>query len=109
MHGRPEELGDFFTDNMVIVDAGFQLLGEGKGTCVDSYISFCRQAEILEFRTQEYIIHVAGNSAVVSYSFEINYEMNHETFRDVGKEIFASHAIAADGRRTGGLKRKLQH
>ncbi len=88
VNGNPEDLANFFHENMVIVSSDFQELGKGREACVQSYKDFASNAIIQDFKEMYSTIDVFGNTAIISYSFKIKYEMNGETFHDTGRDMF---------------------
>lgn len=86
--GGPEELASFFREDIVMVHPDFTYRTEGRDACVASYEDFCRQAEIRDFKINNPGIHVFGNTAIATYSYEIAYEMGGERFNDTGRDIF---------------------
>ncbi len=87
--GHPEELEEYFHENMVIVQIGSQGGGRGKRECVDSYKGFVSHATIREFKESNHDIVVWTNTAVASYKFEMTYEIGGETHNDSGYDLFA--------------------
>lgn len=86
--GHPEELGEYFHEDMVIVGPGFRGGGRGKRACVESYKDFTSHATIREFKESDHAIDIWSDTAVASYQFEIDYEMNSEEHRDSGYDLF---------------------
>ncbi len=86
--GHPENLENFFREDMVIVPPDFQQRAVGRESCVASYKDFCRQATVQDFMEKDPGIDVFGNTAVVTYSFEIRYEMKGGTFHEAGRDVF---------------------
>jgi len=88
LKGHAEDLVDYFHDDMVIVTPDGKEQGRGKVVCIESYKGFSSMAIIKEFKDRDPAIQVSGNTAVASYTFEMTYEMNGETFNDVGRDIY---------------------
>ena len=86
--GHPEELEEYFHENMLIVQPGSQGGGRGKRECVDSYKDFVSHATIREFKESDQTIDVWGDTAVASYKFEMAYEMRGEVHKDSGYDLF---------------------
>ena len=86
--GNPEELANFFREDIVMVNPDFSQRTEGREACVASYEGFCKQAAILDLKIGEPVINVFNDTAIASYSWEIAYEMGGERFNDTGRDIF---------------------
>jgi uncharacterized protein (TIGR02246 family) len=86
--GNPEDLASFFREDIVMVNPDFTNRTEGRDACVASYKDFCKQAAILDLNISNPGIDVFGNTAIATYSFEIQYEMGGERFNDTGRDIF---------------------
>jgi uncharacterized protein (TIGR02246 family) len=83
-----EELASFFREDIVMVHPDFIQRTEGRDACVASYEDFCKQAAILDFKISDPGIDVFNNTAIATYSYEIEYEMGGERFKDTGRDIF---------------------
>jgi len=86
--GRPEELEEYFHEEMVIAGPGFKGGGRGKTECVQSYKDFVTHAAIRNVKESDHLIDVWGDTAVASYRFEIDYELNGQEHHDVGHDLF---------------------
>jgi uncharacterized protein (TIGR02246 family) len=86
--GHPEELERFFHEDIVMVHPDFTNRFEGRDACIASYAEFCSQAAIHEVRLGELGVDVFGDTAVASYSYEVEYEMGGERFNDKGRDVF---------------------
>ncbi|NIV71622.1 DUF4440 domain-containing protein [Candidatus Saccharibacteria bacterium] len=88
VEGNPGKLDRFFHPDMVIVSPDFQQRIEGRDACVQSYKDFSTQATIHNFKELDAAVEVFGDTAIVSYAFQISYEMNGKRFVDTGRDIF---------------------
>jgi len=86
--GNPEELAEYFHDDMVISGPGFREAGRGREACVASYRSFTASSRILTFEETDHKIEVWGGVALVSYRYSIDYEFDGEAHRDAGYDVF---------------------
>ena len=94
--GSPEQLSSFFREDIVMVHPDFIHRTEGREACIASYVDFCSQAKVNEFKLGETSIDVIGHTAIATYSYEISYEMGGELFKDTGRDLFVF--IREDGR-----------
>ncbi len=88
VNGQPEQIANFLHPDAVFVGPDLQKRMQGREACVASYQEFCRQATIHNFSESEPAIDVCGNTAVAIYRFEIDYEMNQQTFQETGRDLF---------------------
>lgn len=86
--GEADQLKEYFHDDLVILGPNLQRMGEGKKACMESYKEFIAQAIVHDYREIDHTIDVWGNTAVVTYVFDISYEMNGQTFRESGHDMF---------------------
>ena len=86
--GKPEELAQFFHEDIVMVHPDFTNRSAGREACVASYAEFCNAATIHDVKLGELGIDVVGDTAVVIYSYEVDYEMGGERFNDKGRDVF---------------------
>ena len=104
VEGHADRLGPFFDPDIVIVQPGFQGRSVGRGAAVQSYIDFCSQAKILDFRELEPDIDVNGDVAIVSYTFDISYEVEGRRLREQGRDLFV---LRRENRRWRAIWRTL--
>ena len=86
--GSPEQLSAFFREDIAMVAPDFIHRTEGREACIASYVDFCSQAKVNDFKLGETSIDVFGDTAVATYSYEISYEMGGERFTDSGRDLF---------------------
>ena len=86
--GHPEQLAEFFHKDIVMVHPDFSGRAQGRDVCVASYAEFCSQATIHGVKLGEPGVEVFGNTAVTTYSYELDYEMGGERFKDSGRDLF---------------------
>ena len=88
LQGHPENLNQYFHDNMMIVSSEFKVMGAGKEVCVKSYTDFISQAVIKDYKESDPEIHVWENTATAFYEFEMTWEMGGESFKENGRDFF---------------------
>jgi len=86
--GDPDDLAEYFHEELVILSPDLQRMGKGKAACVQSYKDFMAQAVVHEYKERDHKIDVWGNTAVSTYAFDITYEMDGQTFRESGHDMF---------------------
>lgn len=86
--GNTGELNKYFHEDMVIAQPGFGIHGEGRAACVNSYMEFADMASIQELKESQHVVLVWGGTAVASYKFEIDYEIDGQSHQDAGYDLF---------------------
>lgn len=86
--GNTGELDKYFHEDMIIAQPGFGVRGEGRKACVDSYREFAGMADIQSLKESEHVVLVWGDTAVASYRFEIEYELDGRAHQDSGYDLF---------------------
>ncbi len=88
VHGDAGEMADYLDERMVIVQPGFEQRLVGRQACVESYRAFASQAAIGRYDEGEVTVEVRGDTAIASYRYVIEYEIDGETYHDVGHDVF---------------------
>jgi hypothetical protein len=86
--GEVGGIDELFHPNAVIVHPGFEGRTEGRDDCVQSYLEFAMQAQVHRLDAFDEQVDVVDNTAVVSYGFEIEYEMEGQGYADSGTDLF---------------------
>lgn len=87
VEGRTPDLRRFLHPDVVFTGPGFQRLARGADACVQSYESFVSAARIHDFTAADYVVDTAGDSAVMTYRWTIDYEMGGDRHRESGREL----------------------
>ena len=86
--GRPENLVNYFHDEIVFAAPGFSRRIEGRAACVDSFRDFCATAKVRDFKPSDPAIDICEQAAVVTYNFKVEYDLNHESFSEGGRDVW---------------------
>lgn len=86
--GNAEKLGEYFHENMIMVDPDLKVVGKGREECVKGYIDFCRQARVANYEESKFAVDIWGDTASVSYDFDISFEMEGKDYHDAGRDLF---------------------
>jgi uncharacterized protein (TIGR02246 family) len=86
--GEISDVGELFHPDAVIVHPGFEGRTEGREACLQSYRDFAAQATVRRLDEYDPQVDVTGDTAVISYGFQIDYEMDGETYADAGRDVF---------------------
>jgi ketosteroid isomerase-like protein len=87
--GRVERLGNHFHENIVIVHPDCQGRTTGKAACVKSYEEFISRAIVREYNEGAPTVDLWNDTAICTYPFDIEYEMNGARLRESGHDVFA--------------------
>jgi hypothetical protein len=82
------KLNDFFHDSMVAITPTDKLRLEGKMACFDGWAGFCRRAIITYWKETDPKIQVYGDSAVVTYYYQLSLEMEGQNMDMAGRDMF---------------------
>ena len=89
--GKPDELKNFFHKNMVAITCTDRERIEGGDACVAGWKVFSEAAKIHYLKEIAPKVQLYGNDkfAVVTYYWEMSYEMNGKTVKAEGRDMFA--------------------
>jgi ketosteroid isomerase-like protein len=88
LEGNPEKLSEFFHPDMVMALPGFRGKVQGLQSVVDSYTDFVRNGKVLDYQESDHQVDVWMDTAVLSYHFEIRYEIHGEEHTDTGHDLY---------------------
>ena|ERR1700722_370793 len=84
--GRPEDVASLFHRDVVMEAPDGRTLGRGRDAMVQSFVAYTRAVDTLHFRETDHAVHVVGDTAVVSYGFEVIYEVEGKRHDELGRE-----------------------
>lgn len=73
---------------IAMVTPGFSSRAEGREAFVAGFVDFCQHATVDEFREHDLQVDVAGDTAVVSFAYEMVYERSGERYRATGRDLW---------------------
>jgi len=86
--GNPDDLVNFFHPHMVAITATDRLRRLGQAECVAGWKGFAQAATIHHWTETEPLIQVYGESAVVSYYFDMAFTMGGQRIEMGGRDLF---------------------
>jgi hypothetical protein len=86
--GNPDDLSKFFHRNMVAITPTDRNRLDGGAACVAGWKGFCEAARIHRWEEIDPAIQVYGNSAVVTYYFDMSFDMGGKTINMGGRDMF---------------------
>ncbi len=90
VQGDAAKLTNYFHKDMVVISPMDGIQGEGGEVCVNSYRAFIEAAQIhhMEESDPKIQIYKEGEVAIVTYNFDIAYDMEGKSIRESGQEMF---------------------
>ncbi len=88
LNGRPDDLVHLLHPAMAMVFPGFTGRGEGRTAIVAGFADFCSNARVHSYREGDAQVDVVGDTAVMSYTFEMVYERSGQSFRATGRDLW---------------------
>ncbi len=85
---RPDDLVPLLHPEMTLVFPGFAGRVEGRESIVAGFADFCGNATIREYREANHQAHVIGDTAVVSFTYEMVYERSGQRSRATGRDLW---------------------
>lgn len=86
--GQVEDIGAMVHDDIVMVFPGFAGRIQGRDKFVAGFRDFCETATIHQFKEGEYLIDIVGETAVVSFGYEMIYERSAEKYHATGRDLW---------------------
>lgn len=94
--GNVDDLKNYFHDDMVAITATDRRRLEGREACIASWTAFVKAAKINYWKELEPKIQLYGKSTVVTYYFEMSFEMGGQKITLGGRDMFVM--IKEDGK-----------
>ncbi len=85
---RPEDLVPLFHPDITFVFPGFAGRAEGRNAIVAGFVDFCGNATVHEYRETDHQADVIGDTAVVSFAYEMVYERSGTRSRATGRDLW---------------------
>lgn len=86
--GKPDDLKNYFHSDMVAITATERERLEGREACFTSWNNFAKAAKIHDWKELEPRIQIYGNTAVVTYYFDMSFDMGGQTVKLGGRDMF---------------------
>ena len=86
--GDGKELVDYFHENMVAITPSDRERRVGKADCVAGWVGFAKMAKTHYWHEIDPQIQIYGNTAVVTYYFDMAFEMNGQLIKMGGRDMF---------------------
>ncbi len=86
--GDPADLNRYFHENMVAITATDRERLQGRDACVQGWSNFARAATIHHWKELSPRIDIYGDTAVVTYYFDMSFTMGGQTINLGGRDMF---------------------
>jgi ketosteroid isomerase-like protein len=86
--GRVEDLAPLVHSEIVMVVPDFAGKIQGRERFLAGFRDFCQSAAIHEFQEQDRQVDVAGNTAVITFRYEMVYTRSGERYRANGRDLW---------------------
>jgi hypothetical protein len=88
VNNRTEDLLNYLHPDIVITAPDLHENLSGINACIKSYKDFVSNSVLKDYKESDPVINIFPNTAVVSYQFDITYEMNGKTYSEKGRDLF---------------------
>ena len=86
--GNPDDLVHYFHRDMVAITASDRLRREGGAACIAGWKAFAESARIHHWAEREPKVQIYGETAVVTYYYDIHFEMGGQRIETGGRDMF---------------------
>ena len=88
LKGQVQDLAPNVHPEIVMVFPGFAGRVQGREAFLAGFADFCQNATIHEFREHDQHVDVAGNTAVVTFQYDMVYERSGAQYRSTGRDLW---------------------
>jgi len=87
MEGRLPELAEFLAEDVVFVGPAGTPRSEGLAPAIESYRQFMSHAQVNRFQTNDRIVTVRGDTAVIEYRWQMDWTAAGADRAENGREV----------------------
>jgi hypothetical protein len=88
LNGRVDDLAPMMHSEIVMVFPDFAGKIRGRGEFLAGFHDFCQNATIHEYQEQDQQVDVAGDTAVITFRYEMVYVRSGERYRATGRDLW---------------------
>jgi ketosteroid isomerase-like protein len=88
LEGRVQDLASMVHPEIVMVFPGFGGRTQGRENFLAGFDEFSRNATIQEFRKHGHQVDVAGETAVVTFRYDMIYDRSGERYSSAGRDLW---------------------
>jgi ketosteroid isomerase-like protein len=86
--GHCDELKEYFHEKMVAITPTDRLRREGRQACIDGWAGFvAATSKIHYWKEIDHQINLYGNTAIVTYYFDMSFDMGGKTIVSTGRDM----------------------
>jgi hypothetical protein len=85
---KTEQLINYFHPGVIITGADLHEILGNRDAAIGSYKEFMSNSVVNDYKESDPVINVFGDTAIVSYQFNIVYVMNEKTYSETGRDLF---------------------
>jgi len=93
---RPRDMRPYLHQDFTLAVPGFGAMVKGRELLIASFVQFGDIAQVLEYREFDVAVQVIGDTAVVTYRFDMTYEREKKLEHSTGRDLWI---FARDGDR----------
>ena len=86
--GNADDLIKYFHPDMLAITPNSRTRVEGREACIAGWKSFAENAKIYSWKEIDPLIQIYGDSAIVSYYYEIVFELSGQMTKSEGRDMF---------------------
>lgn len=88
LDGQVESLAPMVDPDIVMVFPGFTGRIQGREQFLAGFRDFCENAQVHEFHDHDYESDVVGDTAVVTFRYDMIYKRSGERYRSSGRDLW---------------------
>jgi len=88
LDGQVDDIATMVHTEIAMVVPGFARRIQGREEFLAGFHDFCHNASIHEFRDYDHQVDVAGDTAVVTFLYDMIYERHGERYRSTGRDLW---------------------
>ena len=88
LDGQVEDIATMVHSEIVMVVPGFIGRIQGREEFLAGFRDFCQNARIQEFRDYAHQVDVVGDTAVITFLYDMVYERYGERYRSTGRDLW---------------------
>ena len=88
LEGQVEDLASMVHPEMVMVFPGFAGRIQGREKFLDGFRDFRQNATMQGFHEHDHQVDVAGDTAVVTFRYDMVYERSGQRYRSTGRDLW---------------------
>jgi ketosteroid isomerase-like protein len=88
LNGQVQDLAPIVHTEIVMVFPGFGGRVQGREAFLAGFADFCQNATIHEFCEHDHQVDVAGDTAVVTFQYDMVYERSGARYRSTGRDLW---------------------